>query len=366
MTKRAALILAGGGSYRFQIKSEQWYDKALTELFGKPLLVHAVENALGVVDEVIICTDDETRKTKYVQLMKKHNLNEVNFVVDEKISNVSGPSVGILTGLKSTRADLCVTLPCDMPLLKPQIIEYLFDSAGDAQVTVPMWPNGRLETLVTVLERSIATEITQTLCCLRRSRSDNIIRGVSKVLFISPMGEMKALDPELKSFVNINRHEDLSKMHTRSTHGSITKNFKVNLGALMLLELRRLQEASAFYYETKFAEATMIFSSCSASFEKERSFFWAGISRENEGKTLLARSYLQNEPEITTELESQAKDVFLEAIKNYRLEADTYLEKRCRFLAKRALADKAWCESWIMSKTSYRDRYLARTNPLTS
>jgi hypothetical protein len=171
------------------------------------------------------------------------------------------------------------------------------------------------------------------------------------------MGEMKALDPELKSFVNINRHEDLSKLQTRSTHGSITKNFKVNLGTFMLLELRRLQEASAFSYETKFAEATMVFSSCAASFEKEKSFFWAGISRENEGKTLLTRSHLQNEPETTTELESQAKDIFLEAIRNYRLEADTYLEKRCGFLAKRALADKAWCESWIISKTSHRDRY---------
>jgi molybdopterin-guanine dinucleotide biosynthesis protein A len=351
MTKRAALILAGGKAYRFQIQSDQWHDKALTKLFGKPLLVHAVENVRGVVDEVIICIDDETRKIKYAQIMKKHNLDDVNFVVDEKISNVSGPSVGILTGLKSTRADLCVTLPCDMPLLKPQIIEYLFDSAGDAQVTVPMWPNGRLETLVTVLERNIATEITQTLCSLRRPRSDNIIRGASKILFISPVGEIRGIDPKLESFVNINRYEDLSKLQTRPTHGSITKNFKVNLGSLRMLELERLQVASAYCDEAKFAEATTVFSSCAASLEKEKSFFWAGVSRENEGKTLLARSQLQNESEITMELDSQANDAFLLAIKNYGLEADTYLEKRCRFLVKRALADKAWCESWIMNKT---------------
>jgi hypothetical protein len=89
--------------------------------------------------------------------------------------------------------------------------------------------------------------------------------------------------------------------------------------------------------------------------EKKKSHFWAGVSRENEGKTLLTRSQLQNESEITAELDSQAKDAFLLAIKNYELESDAYLEKRCRFLAKRALADKAWCESWIMSKTGYRD-----------
>jgi len=357
MTKRAALILAGGESRRFQIKPEQWYDKALAELYGKPLLVHVVENVRRVVDEVIICINDETRKPKYIQTMKKHNLSDVKFVVDEKISHISGPNVAIMTGLKSTRADLCITLPCDMPLLKPQIIEYFFDVAGDAQVTVPLWPNGRLETLVMILERGIAAEITQTLCILRRPRSDDIIRGASKVFFISPVGEMKTLDPELKSFVNINRHEDLFKLQTRQAHGSITENFKANLGTLMISELKRIQEASTFYHETKLAEAATIFSSCAASLEKEKSLFWAGISRENEGKTLIAWSQLQNESEIGVELDSKAEGALLAAIKNYRLEADAYLKKRCKFLAERAMADKAWCESLIINKTDDRDRH---------
>ena len=44
MTKRAALILAGGKARRFQSKGETWQDKALAELSGKPLLIHAIEN----------------------------------------------------------------------------------------------------------------------------------------------------------------------------------------------------------------------------------------------------------------------------------------------------------------------------------
>jgi molybdopterin-guanine dinucleotide biosynthesis protein A len=287
MTKRAALILAGGKARRFQIKQEEWQDKALAELFGKPLLIHAIENARSVVDEVVVCVNDEARKAKYAETLKQHGLGNVRLVVDEKISHISGPNVAILTGLKSTRADLCVTLPCDMPLLKPQIIKYLFDTAGDAQVAVPMWPNGRLETLVMALERDRATEITETLCHLRRPRSDDIIRGAAKVLFISPVGEMRALDPELKSFVNINRHEDLAKLQTRPAHGSITENFKAKFGALLVPELRRLGEASALCHERRLAEATAVFSSCAANLEKEESFFWAGICRENEGETLL-------------------------------------------------------------------------------
>ena len=357
MTKRAALIIAGGKARRFQIKQEDWQDKALAELFGKPLLIHVVENARNAVDEVVICVNDETRKTKYAEVLKKHNTSNVKLVVDEKISHVNGPNVAILTGLKSTRADSCVTLPCDMPLLKTKIIKHLFDTAGDAQVAVPMWPNGRLETLVMVLERGSAAEITETLCRLRRPRSDDIIRGASKVCFVSPMGEMRALDPELKSFVNINRHEDLSKLQTRPAHGSITENFKATLGALLVPELQRLQEASALCHERKFAEAATVFSSCAANLEKEKSFFWAGISRENEGETLLAWSQLQKEPETAAELDFQGKDAFLAAANNYKSEAEVHLESRCRFLAERAWADKAWCESWVMGKTGHSDRY---------
>jgi molybdopterin-guanine dinucleotide biosynthesis protein A len=357
MTKQAAIILAGGKAHRFQGKQEEWQDKALAQLFGKPLLIHVVENAHGIVDEVVVCVNDETRKTKYADTLKKHNLGNVKLVVDEIISHVSGPNVAILTGLKSTKADLCVTLPCDMPLLKPKIIKYLFDTTGDAQVAVPMWPNGRIETLVMILERGKAAEITETLCQLRRPRSDDIIRGSSKVLFISPLGEMRALDPELKSFVNINRPEDLSKLHTRSAHGSITENFEATLGALLMPELQYLREASALRNENKFAEASTVFSSCAAKLEKQNSPFWGGVSREKEGEALLAWSQLQKEPELRAELDLKGKDAFLAAATNYRLEAKMHSESHCRFLAERAWADKAWCESWVMGKTEHGDRY---------
>jgi molybdenum cofactor guanylyltransferase len=357
VTKRAALILAGGKARRFQIKQEEWQDKALAQLFGKPLLVHAVENACGVVDEVVVCVNDEARKARYAEVLKLHQLGNVRLVVDEKISHINGPNVAIMTGLKSTNADFCVTFPCDMPLLKPKIIKYLFDAAGEVQVAVPMWPNGRLETLVTVLERGSATQITETLCRLRRPRSDDIMRGAQKVLFVSPVGEMRVLDPELKSFVNINRHEDLAKLQTRKAHGNITENFKANLGALLAPELKRLQEAAALCNERKFEAAAKVFASCAENLEKEISFFWAGISRENEGETLLAQSQLQEEPQTEAELDFRGKDAFLAAANNYRQEAKAHMEARCRFLAERAWADKAWCESWVMGKTGHSERY---------
>ena len=50
-------------------------------------------------------------------------------------------------------ADYCITVPCDAPMLNGKVAEYLFDEINGSFVAVPMWPNGRLETLLMVLER---------------------------------------------------------------------------------------------------------------------------------------------------------------------------------------------------------------------
>ena len=59
MTKRAAIILAGGKAARFQSAPDKWQDKALAELHGKPLLVHAIENIGDFVDEIIVVINEK-------------------------------------------------------------------------------------------------------------------------------------------------------------------------------------------------------------------------------------------------------------------------------------------------------------------
>ena len=118
MTKRAALILAGGKGRRFQFKGGEWEDKALATLLGKPLLIRAIENVRGVVDEVAVSVNDEERGARYAEILKKHAMKSVRIVVDEK-NDISGPTVAIMSGLRCVQGDYCLTLPCDMPFLQP-------------------------------------------------------------------------------------------------------------------------------------------------------------------------------------------------------------------------------------------------------
>ncbi len=345
MTKRAGIVLAGGKAERFQENNGTWQDKALAELSGKPLIVHAVENLRKVVDEIVICVNDGARKAQYTSVLAKNGINNVRLLVDEKIDHLGGPLVAIYTGLKAVEAEFCITLPGDMPMVQPAVIEYMFGELKDSRVVVPVCPNGRLETLVMVLERGSALEIASTLCQLKRPRSDDIIRGALKVLFVSTVGEIMALDPELKSFVNINSREDLARLQPRCVDGPVTQNIRLNLGSLPLAELEHLREASVLCQEGKFVEASRVFSSCADHFEGKELFFWAALSRENEGKSLLSGFKNQLKSELFSEHVVAGRKALLEAAKNYGFEAEVHESCGCVFLSERARSDKLWCES---------------------
>jgi molybdopterin-guanine dinucleotide biosynthesis protein A len=347
MAKRAAIILSGGSSKRFQSAKEAWQDKALVELLGKPLLVRTVENVSEVVDDVVICVNNEKRKTEYSKILKNHNIDHVRLVIDDKSNQLAGPIVGILTGLLAVNAEYCFTIPSDMPLLQPKIVDYMFNSINNSRIVVPIWSNGRLETLTMVLKKHEALEIVKTLCQLKRPRSDDIIRGALNVLFISINGEISAFDPELTSFTNINSKTDLARLHPRQTQGPIAESSQLTLGNLPLAKLSSIQKASTLSNKGNFLEASQLFSPSAAQLETEASWFWAAISRENEGKSLLSLSKQQSNQDSATKYAHKAKQAFLQAASNYELEAKIYEEYHTTFLAERARSNKKWCEERI-------------------
>lgn len=341
MTKRAAIILAGGKAKRFQTTNDKWQDKALAELDGKPLMIHAIEHVQDIVEEIIVVVNEnESRIFQYHNVLKKYHVQKTRIVTDLKMKNLSGPLIAILTGLKFATGDSCITVPCDVPMLNGKVAEYLFSEINDSFVVVPMWPNGRLETLLMVLDRKKTLEIANVLCQLGRSRPDDIIRGSLKTLFVSPLGEMKVLDPNLCSFVNINFQEDLVRLQPRHGQGQFVENVRLNLGVVSVEKILDILAASSKRDNSDFLEASKIFSRCAVDFEKEDQVFWAAVNREHEAKSLLSLF----EQCSKTELKTDIKGALLKAAQNYGLEAKIYAKNRCYFLAERARADKSWIE----------------------
>ena len=286
----------------------------------------------------------------------KISAKTVKLVVDEK-SHVSGPNLAIMSGLDAVTADSCLTLPCDMPFLNPQVAKYMFTAAEGFDVAVPMWPNGRLETLLMVLERHSSLEIVSALCDLKRPRSDDIPRGANKILLVSPVNEIKKLDPEFKSFININSKEDLLRLHTRRSHGPVTENLQLNPAAYSSADLKNLKNGTIALDGGEFLDAQNTFASCANAFAAQKAHFWAGVAAENQGETLIKMSQQQTDTKKAIELDYEGKEAYVKAANCYRLESEFYESHLCLLLAERALADKAWCESWAMGKHSHVHRY---------
>lgn len=346
MTKRAAIILAGGKAKRFQTSQNNWQDKALVKFNGKPLLIQAIENIRHIVEEIIIVVNEnESRISQYRNVLKDYHIENARLVTDIKIKNQNGPLIAILTGLKYAKADYCITVPCDAPLLNSKVVEYLFSEIKNSSVVVPMWPNGRLETLIMVLKRNKTLEIANVLSQLGRSHPDDIIRGSLRALFVSPLGEIKILDPELKSFVNINCPEDLNRLKPRQGEGHFIENIRLNLGTISIDQICHFLVASSKMDASNFLEASKLFSDSAIRLENMNSFFWSALSREYEAKSLLSLFELGNQLELIKKIEI----ALLRAARNYGLEAQVYEKNNCYLLAQRAKANKLWCESRLVS-----------------
>jgi len=336
MNNRAALILAGGKAERFQVSKQPWQDKALAQVDGKPLLMHAVQNVQAVVDEVAVCVNNAERRTRYSQVLNQHGVEGVKFVVDQPNCTIEGPVRAIMSGLQAVSSAHCLTLPVDMPFLKREVAEYMFTAAEGFDVVVPMWPDGTLETLVMSLDRQNMLATTQTLCMLNKPRANNIARGASKLLLVSPLHEIKLLDPQLKTFVNINTQGDLTQLPSRSTAGEIKENHSINRGCLPVSEVSLLREAAKFLEKGNFLNATKIFEECQSSFCTHGIHFWAALSAEKKAEAI---------KRLEKRVSIEAKKAYKEAADSYGFEAVEYSSVGCRRLAECALADKDWCQT---------------------
>lgn len=340
---RGAVILAGGQSKRFQSDYGQWADKALAILFGKPLLVHIVENVKPVVDEILICVDDHVKGLRYMKVLEDYSITGIKICIDMKFSLVKGPFAAIATGLKESRSDCCIILPCDTPLIKPSVVDHLLSLVEDLDISVPVHPDGSIETLMFSCKRGIAARIAETLCLFGRSRPVDIIRASSKIKFVSTISELKKLDPDLKSFVNINFRSDLNNLPTRfSKEGPIVKSICLNIIQPSPTEISSLEEVARKYSSEYYLEALNGILEALGILEQKGAHFWTGVLWETAGKIYHAMA-LKEEPNKMKEYYIESKMAFEKAALKYAAESEIYRDLQIKFLYESARGDEIWC-----------------------
>lgn len=194
---KSALILAGGRGRRMGFK-----EKALLPVGNRTILEKTIEVLETVVDEVIVSVRDETQ-----QEMLREYTHELDIVLDHH--HDVGPLAGILEGLKSAGGEYVFISACDMPYLNANVVQLLFDRAQGHDAAIPVWRDDIMEPLHAVYRTGPMTVETEKSILRNDKIAKSLVFKLKDVVFVD-MEEIKAIDPELKTFININTMEDIS------------------------------------------------------------------------------------------------------------------------------------------------------------
>ena len=179
------VILAGGLSRRMG------RDKAALPAGEGTLIEHLARRLAPVVDETIIAGGSAGQ-----------NLAGVTGV-DDRYPGL-GPLAGIHAGLLAARFPLVWVVGCDLPDVDPGLAALLCGLAGDVDAVVPR-VDSEPQGVCAVYDRALAPRIDRLLAA--GERRVKMLLAASKVRYVTPE-ELRAVDPELRSFRNINTPAD--------------------------------------------------------------------------------------------------------------------------------------------------------------
>ncbi len=181
------LILAGGENKRIPFK------KGFLKINNKNIIELNIEALKHICNRVVISTN---APEKYFYL----GIPMIGDIVKSQ-----GPMTGIFSALSLPEISSIFVIACDMPYINVILLEYIFrkyEHPYDA--VVPMY-NKEPQPLLSIYSDSVVSKIRESI-----RQKNTSMRGFLKkinVLYISEE-EVRDLDPDGRSFVNINTLED--------------------------------------------------------------------------------------------------------------------------------------------------------------
>ena len=186
----AGLILAGGRGQRLG-----GVDKGLQPWRGRPLVDHALARLAPQVREVMISANRNT--ALYATRAAR--------VLPDASEDFPGPLAGILAGLRAASTPWLAVVPCDSPLLPPDLFERLARGLGDVRGAVVQRDHRagglRLEPVCCLLATALADDLEAYLAEGGRRVEGWVARHATPVLFDGPN--------DAAAFANVNTPADL-------------------------------------------------------------------------------------------------------------------------------------------------------------
>lgn len=195
---KSAIILVGGEARRVNGQEKYFF-----QYQGRTFLDRLLSSLQQVVDECVLVARDETQCARFRQVERVLCIPDIRGGI--------GPIGGLHAGSLAAHGELVFVSACDMPCVDPAVVAHLFDLVGDFDAAIPLWNPDMLEPLHAVYRRT-------ALLSYLESHDSLSLRTMVHTLhsrFI-PVDELRRYDPDLKTFTNINKIEELDRINTNS------------------------------------------------------------------------------------------------------------------------------------------------------
>jgi molybdopterin-guanine dinucleotide biosynthesis protein A len=166
-------------------------DKATLPAGDGTLIEHLARRLAPVVDEIIIAGGSDRPPFEGVRAVADHQPG-------------LGPLAGMLAGFAAAKERLVWVVGCDLPDVEPALGGFLLALAGDHEAVVPV-PEQEPEGVCALYVRELAPRIAALLEAGQRSIKSLLDRSLVRYVGSE---ELRAVDPELRSFRNINTAAD--------------------------------------------------------------------------------------------------------------------------------------------------------------
>jgi len=200
---KSAVVLAGGRGRRMGT-----VEKALLEFEGKTIIERLLESLFRVVDEVIISFRDKKQEEKFRPVLEKFPAHEIRFCFDTLED--AGPLEGIRAGLLESRAEYSFVCAGDMPFVDSRVVDLLFEKAIGHDAALPKREDGKFEPLHAVYSKKMIPEIEKAFENGRCSVLTPVFE-MKDVVFVE-VSEIREIDPELITFMNINTVDEMQRI----------------------------------------------------------------------------------------------------------------------------------------------------------
>jgi molybdopterin-guanine dinucleotide biosynthesis protein A len=189
----SAAIMAGGKSRRMG-RDKAWLDVG----DGRPIVRCVIDVLSLVADDVLIVANDE----RFATLGPR--------VVPDR-SPLGGVLGGIATGVAAATCEKVLVAACDMPFLDAEVFRLLVARSDGVDVVMPKVGDEH-ETLHALYTKACLPAMERALA----SGKMRVISFFPDVrLRIIGEDELRAVDPDLRSFTNVNTPEELAAVTKR-------------------------------------------------------------------------------------------------------------------------------------------------------